>query len=157
MSRRKSNRSEKLADEADVEYIVEMPFHSRDAKILLIEREDEEIEVIVGNIPTPAKHDLDRNYPENLEDEEKMRSHSAAQWIITETTQMFSDYDWKTSYYKSNNPNYHLRDIYFTCERSKIDDAVLTAKQFLTELEGKSLKHAEEFDTVRTAPSKELS
>lgn len=155
MSRRRPNRSTKLADEADVEYTIGMPFHNRDSKILLIDRE-EEIEVIVGNIPTPAKHDLDRNYPGNLEDEETMRAHAAAQWIITETTQMFSDYDWKTSDYKSNNPNYHLRDIYFTCERSEIDNAVLTAKKFLAGVEEKSLKHAREFDTVRTAPSEKF-
>ena len=153
MSRRRSNRSAKLVDEADVEYTIDMPFQDRDAKILLIERDEERIEVIVGDIPTPAKHDIDRNYPDNLEDEATMRAHAAAQWIITETTQRFSDYEWQTSSYKSNNPNYHLRDIYFECEREDIDDAVLNAKKFLSELEEKSLKHAREFDTVPTAPS----
>ena len=157
MSRRRPNRSLKLEDEVDVEYTIEMPFNDRDAKILLIERGDEGIEVIVGNIPTPSRHDTDRNYPSVLEDEETMRTHAAAQWIITETTQMFSDYDWKTSDYKSNNPNYHLRDIYFNCEPSEVDDAVLTAKKFIAELEEKSIKHTKEFGTLRNSPSKELS
>lgn len=156
MSRRRSNRSSKLEDEADVEYTIEMPFHNRDSKILLLDREDEGIEVIVGDIPTPKKHDLDRNYPDNLDDEETMYAHAAAKWIVTETTQMFDEFDWKTSSYKSNNPNYHLRDIYFTCDRTELDDAVMTAKKFLMILEEKSLRHAREYDLAVTEPAEKL-
>lgn len=156
MSRSRSNRSAKLEDDADVVYTIATPFQIRDAKILLLDRAEDGVEVIVGNIPTPSKHDLDRNYPGNLEDEETMRAHAAAKWIITETTDMFSDYDWKTSSYKTNNPNYYLQDIYFTCERDEVDDAVMTAKKFLTALEEKSLHHAREFDTIRRSPSDDL-
>jgi hypothetical protein len=156
MSRSRPNRSAKLEDEADVVYTIATPFQTSDAKILLLDRDEDGVEVIVGNIPTPAKHDLDRNYPGNLEDEETMRTHAAAKWIITETTNIFSDYDWKTSSYKTNNPNYHLRDIYFTCERGEVDDAVMTAKKFLTALEEKSLQHAQEFDTIRQSPREDL-
>jgi hypothetical protein len=157
MSRSRPNRSRKLEDEADVVYNIDTPFQSSDAKILLIDRGEDGVEVIIGNIPTPTKYDLDRNYPGNLDDDDKMRTHAVAKWIVTETTSKLADYDWKTSSYKTNKPNYHLRDVYFTCERSEVDDAVLAAKKFLTELEEKSVRHAEEFDSVRYSPSADLA
>jgi hypothetical protein len=156
MSRSRRNRSAKLEDDADLVYDVAMPFQSSDAKILLIDRGEEGVEVIVGNIPTPAKYNLDRNYPDNLKDESTMRAHAAAKWIVTETMDMFSEYDWKTSSYKTNNPNYHLRDVYFVCDRDEVDNAVMTAKKFLTRLEEKSMKHAREFDTTLRGPSQEF-
>lgn len=156
MANRRSNRSAKKEDEADVTYSIDMPFHSRDAKILLIAQDDGKVEVIVGDIPMPANHELDRNYPDNLDDEEKMREHAAAQWIFTETTTLFSEYDWEASRYKTHNPNYHLRDVYFTCERSELDEAVLAAKKFLADIEEKSFRHAREFDTAKHRPLQDL-
>mgnify|MGYP007026972239 CR=1 FL=1 len=110
MTQRRSNRSAKLEDEADVVYTIDTPFHNRDAKILLIDRDTDEVEMIIGDIPTPSKYCLDKNYPENLEKEETMRTHAAAKWIVTESLEVLSNYDWETSDYKTNNPNYHLHD-----------------------------------------------
>jgi len=156
VSRSRSNRSKKLEDEADKVYTIATPFQTNDAKILLIERDDDGIEVIVGNIPTPKQYDTDKNYPNNLDNENTMRAHATAQWIVAEATDLFSEYDWKTSNYKTNKPNYHLKDIYFTCERSEVDDAVLTAKRFLTKLEEQSVKHKRHFYTLRRGPSEDL-
>ncbi|SDJ59421.1 hypothetical protein [Natronorubrum texcoconense] len=156
MANRSSNRSAKLRDEADIKYDIDMPFSSRDSEILLIEQNDDEVEVIVGNIPEPSGYNLDRNYPENLEDEENMRRHTVAEWIVEETTEMFTDYEWETSEYKSNNPNYHLRDVYFTCDKDELDNAVLTAKTFLAEIERKALSHAKRFDRTYNSPTDDL-
>lgn len=156
MARNRVSRSKKLENEADVIYTIDMPFHLRDSKIMLINRGEDEVEVIVGNIPVPSKYDLDRNNPEILEDDETMRGHVSAKWIVTETTEMFSNYDWKTSSSKSRNPNYHLNDIYFTCKREQVEDAVITAKKFLAELEEKSLQHAREFNTAPPSPLHQL-
>lgn len=146
MANRSSNRSAKLEDEADARYDIDTPFTEQNAKILLIERGEDEVEVIVGDIPEPSGYNLDRSYPDMLEDEEHMRCHAVAEWIVDETTRMFSGYDWETSEYKTTNPNYHLRDIYFTCDKDELDQAVLTAKKFITELEEKTLMHAKRFD-----------
>ncbi|WP_137285290.1 hypothetical protein [Halorussus salinisoli] len=157
MSRSSDSRSRWREDDADVVYEIATPFVSGDAKILLVEVGDDEIEVVVGDVPTPFGHDIDQNYPDTLDDEETMRAHAAAKWIVTETTKMFDDYEWDTSHYKTNNPNYHLRDVYFTCSRNEVDDAVLTAKKFVDTLEEKTLQHAEEFGRsgIRK-PSEEL-
>jgi hypothetical protein len=156
MANRSSNRSAKLKNEADVRYEIDTPFTGHDAKILLIERGENEVEIIVGDIPEPAGYNLDKNHPDLLEDEESLRYHAVAEWIVDETTRMFSEYDWETSEYKTNNPNYHLRDIYFTCSKNELDQAVMTAKKFITELEEKTLMHAKKFDRPYHSPSDDL-
>jgi len=156
MANRSSNRSAKLRDEADVRYDIDTPFSDLDAKILLIERGEDEVEVIVGDIPEPVGYNLDKNHPNQLEDEEGMRRHTIAEWIVDETTRVFSTYDWQTSEYKTNNPNYHLRDVYFTCSKDELDQAVMTAKKFLTELEEKALLHAKKFDRAYHSPRDDL-
>jgi len=168
MANRSSNRSAKLRDEADVRYDIDTPFSDLDAKILLIERGEDEVEVIVGDIPEPVGYNLDKNHPNQLEDEEGMRRHTIAEWIVDETTRgfstydwqtseyKFSTYDWQTSEYKTNNPNYHLRDVYFTCSKDELDQAVMTAKKFLTELEEKALLHAKKFDRAYHSPRDDL-
>lgn len=156
MANRSSNRSARLENEADVRYDIDTPFSDHDAKILLIERGEDEVEVLVGNIPEPAKYNLDRNNPNLLEDDEEMRCHTVAKWIVDETTEMFSEYDWRTSEYKTTNPNYHLRDIYFTCSRDELDQAVMTAKKFIIELEEKTLMQAKKFDQTYYSPNDEL-
>ncbi len=85
-----------------------------------------------------------------------MQRNAVAEWIIEETTKLFSEYDWETSEYKSNNPNYHLRDIYFTCRKDELDEAVMAAKKFITELEEKALMHAKKFDRTYYSPRDEL-
>ena len=156
MTRRRSNRSARLDDEADIVYTIDTPFQNRDAKILLIDRGSDRVEVTIGNIPTPSKYRLDKNYPGNLENEETMRTHAAAKWIVTESLEALSNYDWETSDYKTNNPNYHLRDVYFTCSYDEVDDAVMAAKQFIMALEQKSRQHAREFEISQPSPSEEL-
>lgn len=156
MANRRSNRSARLDGEADVRYDIDTPFTGYDAKILVIERGEDEVEVIVGDIPEPAGYNLDRNSPELLENEDQMRCHAVAEWIVDETTRMFSEYDWETSEYKTNNPNYHLRDVYFTCSKDELEQAVLTAKAFITELEKRALRHAKEFDRAYHSPVDDL-
>jgi len=156
MANSRPSRSRRLQDEADVKYEIDLPFASNDAEILLIERDDDEVEVIVGGVPEPSGYNLDKNYPDNLEEDENMRRHAVAEWIVDETTEMFADYDWETSEYKTNNPNYHLRDVYFTCRKDELEDAVLTAKKFLTTLEEKTLAHAKEFDRHYHSPRDDL-
>jgi len=156
MANKSSNRSAKLGDKADVRYDIDTPFIDHDAKILLIERGENEVEVIVGDIPEPAGYNLDKNHSDPLEDEKQLRCHAVAEWIIDETTRMFSEYDWETSEYKTNNPNHHLRDIYFTCSKDELDQAVMTAKKFITELEEKTLMHAKTFDRPYYSPRDDL-
>jgi len=156
MANRSSNRSARLKDEADVRYDIDTPFNSHDAKILLIERGEDEVEVIVGDIPEPTGYNLDKNYSDLLEEEEQMRCHAVAKWIVDDLTMMFSEYDWEISEYKTNNPNYHLRDIYFTCSKDELDQAVMTSKKFITVLEEKTLKHAKMFDRTYHSPSDDL-
>jgi len=156
MANRSSNRSAKLKDDADVRYDIDTPFTDHDAKILLIERGEDEVEVVVGDIPEPAGYNLDRNQPGQLEDEEQIRCHAVAEWILDETTRLFSEYDWETSEYKTNNPNYHLRDVYFTCSKADLDQAVMAAKKFITELEEKALMHAKRFDRSYYSPTDDL-
>lgn len=150
------NRSARLEDEAAIVYTIDTPFQNLDAKIMLLEQDSDEVEVIIGNIPTPAKYNLDSNYPGNLDDDDTMRAHAVAKWIVAETLALLSDYNWGTSDYKSNNPNYHLRDVYFTCDYEEVDDVVLAAKEFILALEKRSRRHASEFDISRPSPSKEL-
>ncbi len=147
MSRSRPSRSGKYADDADVTYEIEMPFESRDSRIHLREIEDGEVEVIIAQIPVPEKYNTDRNYPRQLEDnEDKIRANATAKWVLKDSARMLDKYEWNTSSRKSNNPNYYLRDVYFTCDIDELDEAVMRAKKFLTELEGKVLNHAREFD-----------
>lgn len=156
MANRSSNRSAKLDEEADVRYDIDTPFTHLDAKILLIERGEDEVEVIAGNVPEPGGYNLDRNSPHLLEDSEQVRCHAVAEWIVDEATRMFSEYDWEMSEYKTNNPNYHFRDVYFTCSKGELDQAVMTAKKFITELEEKALRHAKRFDRTYYSPRDDL-
>jgi len=149
-------RSSKVEDEADIIYSITTPFQSSDSKILLLTQDDEKIEVIIGKIPAPIGYYTDRNYPDQLENENSMRKHSVAKWIVDETTQILSEYDFETSNHISNKPNHYLSDIYFTCKREKVNDAVMDAKRFLTELEQKTLQHEREFGNLSQCPSEEL-
>jgi hypothetical protein len=83
-----------------------------------------------------------------------MHAHATARWILRDSARPLDEYEWETSDYKSHNPNYYLSDMYFTCDLSELDDAVLSAKQFLAALEENVLNHAREFGVdVRESPS----
>jgi hypothetical protein len=156
MANSSPSRSTRLRDKADVTYEIALPFAHRDAEILLIERGEDEVEVIVGGLPEPSGYNLDENYPDNLDSKETMRRHAVAEWIVEETTGVFSDYDWEISQYKTGKPNYHLRDVYFTCSKDELEDAVLTAKKFINTLEEKAFLHAKRFDRAYNSPRDEL-
>lgn len=149
-------KSSKVEDKADIVYSISNPFQSSDSKILLLTQEKDKVEVIIGKIPAPSGYYTDRNYPDLLENEDSMRKHSVAKWIVNETTEILSEYDFETSNHISNKPNHYLSDIYFTCKREKVNDAVMDAKRFLTELEEKTLHHEREFGSLNQCPSEEL-
>jgi hypothetical protein len=149
-------RSSKVEDKADIVYSIPTPFQISDSKILVLKKDSGKVEIIIGKIPVPSGYYTDRNYPDLLENEDSMRRHSVAKWIISETTQILSEYDFETSNHISNNPNHSLSDIYFTCEIEKVDDAVIDAKRFLTELEQKTVRHEREFGNLSQCPSEEL-
>ena len=145
-----------IEEDADAAYTVSNLFQSNDAKILLIDVGDETVEVVIGYLPAPLNYNLDRNYPDILDDEEKMRSHVVANWIVSEAAGALSDYEWETYSYQTANPNYVLGELYFTCAKSEVNEAVLAAKKFLIQLEEKSLRHQREFGTVRESPLNEV-
>ena len=133
MSRRRPARSDRKAEEADVSYDIALPFEDRNASIYLFAQDDDPIEVLIGNIPEPYFY-YD-NY--NTDERDKLDQHAIAHWIFEEAATELEDWDYQTSSYKTNNPNYHLRDVYFECDRSEINEAVLAAKRFLIALEEK--------------------
>lgn len=145
MSNRSPNKASRVREEADAVFDVDMPFQYLDSMILLQEKSGDEIEVIVGNIPTPSNLDTERNSPESLKEEDTKHSYLIAQWIFEGVVKNFRDYDWETSDYKTNSGNRHIRDIYFTCELDEIDEAVLAAKKFLMELEEQTYRHSKKF------------
>jgi len=145
-----------IEEDADAVYTVSNLFQSNDAKILLVDLGDETVEIVIGYLPAPLDYNLDRNYPDALEDEEKMRSHAVANWIVSEAAEVLSDYEWETYSYQTAKPNYVLGEVYFTCAKSEVNEAVLAAKKFLIQLEEKSLRHQREFGTVRESPIDQL-
>lgn len=155
MSRSRPSRSQRLADEAAVTYEIATPFASTDAKIHLLDR-GEAVEVLVADVPVPFRYHTDYNYPAQLEDETAMRTHATARWLLKDAAAVLETYGWETSSSRSNNPNRYLRDVYFTCDREAVDDAVLDAKRFLVELEEKVVRHSREFDVDRRTPSDDL-
>ncbi|WP_302080577.1 hypothetical protein [Salinibaculum rarum] len=157
MSRRRSSRSVRRADDADVTYEIPTHFGGNNSKILLIAQDENEVEVIAGNLPIPKKHDRDRNYPETLDDPEKRETHAVAQWIVTDAKEILSRWEPNTSSSKTNNPNYNLRDIYFTCQEEEVDEAVMAVKELILQLEKKRWKHAEQYDSsISPKPSEDL-
>jgi len=152
----KLNRSAKLEDEADVKYTIETPFRNDDAQILLVDRGENKVEVIVGDIPMPNSYNVDQNYPDLLENDDTMKEHAVAEWIFSQNINHFEDYDWETSSYVTNNPNVHLTDIYFTCDIGEVNDAVMASKKFITEMEDACLQHAKEFGSVRNGPREDI-
>lgn len=153
MSRSSPSRSGRKSDDADVSYEIKMSFEKRNATIYLFAHDDETVEVLIGNIPVPAKYH--NNY--NSTDNDFHRQHGVARWIVDDAAQELDEWGYKTSSYKSNNPNYFLRDVYFKCENSEVNTAVLAAKRFLTTLEEKVVRQRETNDKEHSAsPQQDL-
>jgi len=142
MSRSSRSRSGRKGDDADVTYEIEMPFEGRNASIYLFGHEDETVEVLIGHVPEPVNYH--NNY--NSTDKEFLCQHGVARWIVDEAAEELEDWGYKTSSYKTNNPNYHLRDVYFECDISELNDAVLAAKRALSTLERKVIAQRERVD-----------
>lgn len=142
MSRSSPSRSGRKGDEADVTYDIATPFKNTNATIYLFAHEDNSVEVLIGNIPEPkVYHD---NYA--TDDREKLDQHAIAHWIVDDVADELQRWEYRTSSYKTNNPNYHLRDVYFECDRSEVNEAVLAAKRFLIKLEEKVVKQEQRGD-----------
>lgn len=153
MSRSTPSRSGRKSDDADVTYDIEMPFERRNASIYLFGHEDETAEVLIGHIPEPMNYH--NNY--HSSDEDFLRQHGVARWIVDDAAEELENWDYKTSSYKTNNPNYHLRDVYFECDLAELNDAVLAAKRFLSALEEKVIKQRERGDKDHsTTPQQDL-
>jgi hypothetical protein len=142
------------ANEFDVVYEISMPFNNKDSNINLID-EDGEVQVIISDIPEPKGYY--QNSDSSLEDE-KLKNKAVARWIIEDSASALDEYDWTTSSHISNNRNHYLRDIYFTCEYDKVDDAVIDAKKFLSILEEKVVRHHRRVNkSLSDSPSKKLN
>lgn len=153
MSRSRRSRSGRKGDDADVTYNIEMPFERKNASIYLFGHEDETAEVLIGHIPEPMNYH--NNY--HSSDEDFLRQHGVARWIVDDAAEELENWDYKTSSYKTNNPNYHLRDVYFECDLADLNDAVLSAKRFLSTLEEKVIKQRERGDKDHsTTPQQDL-
>lgn len=145
-----------IEGDADAVYTVSNLFQSNDAKILLVSLDDETVEVVIGYLPGPSNYNVDQNYPEALNNEQKRRSHVVANWIVSEAAEVLSDYNWETYSYQTAKPNYHLGEIYFICAKSEVNKAVIAAKKFLVQLEEKSHHHRQEFGSVWESPQNQL-
>lgn len=142
MANRSPSRSDRKGDDADVTYEIATPFSHVDAAIHLFV-EGDSVEVLIGHIPEPYMyHD---NY--DTDNREKLDQHAIAQWIVDEAAEELAEWEYNTSDYKTNNPNYHLRDVYFKCNRSEVNEAVLAAKRFLTTLEQKVARQRQRADS----------
>lgn len=147
------SRSDRKGDDADVSYKVSLPFENLDTTIYLFSKEGEAVEVLIGHIPEPTK--FYDNY--NSSDRSVLDQHAVARWILHEAGRELDDWDYKTSPYITNNPNYHLRDIYFECEMNEVNEAVLAAKRFLNTLEEKVIRQRERDNkNHRTSPQQTL-
>jgi len=153
MSRRSPSRSDRKADDSDVSYDVATPFSNRDVTIHLFAQDDDSIEVIIANIPEPYFY-YD-NY--DTDEREKLDQHAIARWIVDDAASELRDWEFQTSSYKTTNPNYHLRDVYFECDRSEVNEAVLATKRFITTLEEKVVKQQQRIDKgLANSPLKDL-
>lgn len=154
MSRSKRSRSGRNGDDADVTYEIEMPFEIKNASIYLFDRGNETVEVLIGHIPEPKSYH--NNY--NASDKKFLRQHGIARWIVEDAAEELEVWDYKKSSYKTNNPNYHLRDVYFECGIAELNDAVLAAKQFLSTLEKQVIKQRERVDKSHsTSPRQDFN
>jgi hypothetical protein len=153
MSRSRASRSGFKSDEIDVTYEIDTPFEGRSAKINLIDQ-GKEVEIIISHIPVPDGYH--RNYRQ-YEDDEYIRKHTIARWILEDAAKVLDKYEWTDSNSRSNSGNYYLKDVYFTCNKSVVNSAVLDSKKFLVRLEENVFRHSNKFDiTLQDSPSEDL-
>ena len=130
------SRSGRKGDDADVKYNIDMPFENNNVTIYLFAEEDETVEVLIGHIPEPLNyHD---NY--NSSDRNVLDQHAVSRWMLHDASHELQEWDYETSSYITNNPNYNLRDIYFKCDIQELNEAVLAAKRFLNSFEEKVIR-----------------
>lgn len=154
MTRSRRSRSQRRAEDIDVTYEIEMPFEKEPAEINLI-KQDDEIEVLISNIPVPRHYYLYSS--EDRGDKSMLQRKAVARWILEDCARVLDEYDWESSSSRTNNPNYFLKDVYFTCHSAELDRAVLDAKKFLLTLEEKSFHHSERLGASREdSPSERL-
>jgi len=152
MANRSPARSDRIGEEADVTYNIATPFNIHDASIYLFDRDDEMVEVLIGMVPEPYMyHD---NY--DTDDRTELNQHAIAQWLVDEAAKPLERWDYQTSDYKTTNPNFHLRDIYFECTRSEVNEAVLVAKEVLHTIEEKVMHQRECVDQLPESPLQDL-
>ena len=139
MANRRSSRSDKKGDDALVTYGIATPFNIHDVTIYLFQAGHDAIEVLIGHVPEPYM------YHDNAEtdDTAHLDNQSIARWILEQAAQPLEKWGYDTSDYKTNNPNYHLRDVYFECPRAEVNEAVLAAKEFVRALEAAVVRHRE--------------
>lgn len=142
MSGNHSAHTDRVSDKIDVTYEIDMLFRNQSAKINLLDHGDD-VEVVVSDIPTLFGYH--QNFDIQRTDNEKLKQHAVARWVLEDTARILDEYDWKSSSNKTHSGNLSLRDVYFTCARENVDDAVMDAKKFLTELEEQVLHHHRKF------------
>jgi len=153
MPRSKPSLSERTADDADVSYEISTPFENTDAAIHLFAKDDSSVRVLIAGVPQPYRYY--NNY--NNDDRKFLDQHAIARWILDDVGSELQNWEYKTSSYKTRNPNYHLRDVYFECDRSEVNEAVLAAKRFLTKLEEKVVRHKQNIEKdLSYSPVKDL-
>ena len=136
MARSSPSRSQRKGDNADVSYDIDLPFSRKDATIYLFDEDDGTVEVLIGNVPEPLRYYI--NY--NSSDRDIHDQHAVARWILDDASHELKKWDYKTSSYKTNNPNYHFQDVYFKCDIEELNEAVLAAKRFLSSIEEKVIR-----------------
>lgn len=164
MSGQSDSYGETKRDDADVRYEIATPFNPRgnDAEILLFD-EGDTVEIIVHRIPEPATYYI--NSPNTASDElnpdtteDKIRENEVANWIMKETLETLSRYGPEKSSYTTNSGNRHINDVYFTCDRSELNEAVLRAKEFVHTLEQKRFRQQQMYrENVGRSPERDLS
>jgi hypothetical protein len=142
MSRSRASRSGFKSDEIDVTYDIDTPFEGRSAGINIIDQ-GSEVEIIISQIPVPDGYH--RNYRQ-YEDDDYVKKHAVARWVLEDAARVLDKYKWTESSSKSNSGNYYLKDVYFTCDKSEVNKAVLDSKKFLVRLEEKVFYHSNKFD-----------
>jgi len=130
---RTPSRSDRKADDADVSYNIATLFTGRDTAIHLFKKDNNSVEVLIAKIPEPDRYY--NNY--NTDDREKLDQHAIGRWIVEDSARELEKWDYNTSSYKTNSGNRHLRDVYFECDRSEINEAIIKAKRFVNTFEQK--------------------
>lgn len=154
MTRSSPSRSDRKAADADVSYEIATPFSGNDAAIHLFKKDNDSVEVLIARIRKPYCYHNDYN----ADDRDHLDQKAIARWILDDVGSELQNWEYQTSSYKTNNPNYHLRDVYFECDRTEVNEAVLSAKRFLNKLEEKVVKQRQSAEPeLSNSPVKDLT